>query len=65
MQLLIARGACITAQNASGYGFEVLLHDKIAFSVSVSTMNCLKSKLISVMQMDPINGCSFLAKKFN
>jgi hypothetical protein len=64
-QLLIARGACITAQNASGYDFKVLLHGKIAFSIPVSTVNCLKSTFISVMQMDPIDGGSFLAKKFN
>lgn len=65
MQLLIARGACITAQNASGYDFKVLLHGKIAFGFAVSTMNCVKSMFISFMQMDPINGGSFLAKKFN
>lgn len=44
MQLLIARGASITAQNASGYDFKVVLHGKIG--VAVNTMNCLKSMFI-------------------
>jgi hypothetical protein len=38
MQLLIARGACITAQNASGCDSAFLIHAHIAIAIVLSTM---------------------------